>query len=60
MDAYDVFHKSDAVWDTMYTGPGSVYKVYEWCAKQSLDASGRKPEIVKPDPVVVKNKKSIN
>lgn len=60
MDAYDIFHKKDSTWDVMYNGPGSVYKVYEWCAKQRLDASGEKPVFVKPDPVLAKNKKSIN
>lgn len=32
-----------------YKGPGSVYAIFEWYAKQELNASGDKPVFVKPE-----------
>ena len=40
-----------------YKGPGSVYAIFEWHAKQQLNASGDKPVFVKPE-VVEKKKKA--
>ena len=57
MDAYDIFHKKDLVWDSMYKQPGSVYKVYEWCAKQCVNASGEKPVFIKVEPQLSKIKR---
>lgn len=42
-----------------FTGPGSVYKVMEQYKKLGLDASGREPVFVKPEPQQ-KKVKSIN
>jgi len=42
-----------------FTGPGSVYKVMEQYKKWGLDASGREPVFVKPEPDQ-KKVKSIN
>ena len=42
-----------------FTGPGSVYKVMEQYKKWGLDASGREPVFVKPEPEQ-KKVKSIN
>jgi hypothetical protein len=59
MDAYDIFHKKDELWEKMYQNNGSVYKVYEWCAKQAVDSRGEKPVFVKPE-VPLNKKRSIN
>ena len=40
-----------------YKGHGSVYAIFEWYAKQELDASGAKPVFVKPE-IVEKRRKS--
>uniref|UniRef100_A0A6C0IXD7 Uncharacterized protein n=1 Tax=viral metagenome TaxID=1070528 RepID=A0A6C0IXD7_9ZZZZ len=39
-----------------YKGPASVYAIFEWHAKQELDASGAKPVFVKPEIVEKKRK----
>lgn len=45
-------HKMDE-----YKGHGSVYAIFEWYAKQELNASGDKPVFVKPE-VSEKKKKA--
>ena len=45
---------------TESTRPGTAYSVFEAYKKSQLDASGREPIIIKPDPVESKKKKSIN
>ena len=32
-----------------YKGPGSVHAIFEWYAKQELNAHGSKPLFVKPE-----------
>ena len=39
-----------------FTGPGSVYKVFEQYNKSKYNASGEEPIFIKPDPVSKKNK----
>tara|TARA_Y100000389_G_scaffold200793_2_gene242002 strand:+ start:791 stop:925 length:135 start_codon:yes stop_codon:yes gene_type:complete len=39
-----------------YKGSGSVHAIFEWYAKQELNASGAKPIFVKPEIVEKKRK----
>jgi len=39
-----------------YKGAGSVHAIFEWHAKQELDASGVKPVFIKPEIVEKKRK----
>ena len=39
-----------------YKGSGSVHGIFEWYAKQELDASGSRPVFVKPEMIEKKRK----
>lgn len=43
-----------------FTGPGSVFKIFEWHKRQERDASGKIITVIKPDPNETKKKNTIN
>ncbi len=57
-----LMEEADAIkkkWKSNFA-PGSIERVFEYNEKCSLNESGMLPVIIKPDPIELKKKKSIN